>query len=82
MLTYFYLVNKMKHHLNYGKEGPNYILLGKIFKIIGLRKAKTIMASKDVRNINFMILSIKIIFTAIFFNITVEFVVKELKYEN
>ena len=76
MLTYFYLVNKMKHHLNYSKQDPNYILLGKIFKIIGSRKAKTIMASKGVRNINFMILSIKIIFTAIFFNTTIEFVVK------
>ena len=34
MLTYIYLANKMKHHLNYSKEDPNYILLGKIFKII------------------------------------------------
>ncbi|MDD3984936.1 MAG: hypothetical protein PHY59_03390 [Methanobacterium sp.] len=25
----------MKHHLNYSKEDPNYMLLGKIFKIIG-----------------------------------------------
>ena len=37
------------------------------------------MASKGVKNLNMMILSIKIIFTAIFFNITVEFVVSELK---
>src|SRR5674536_261528 len=79
MLTYIYLVIKMKHHLNYSKEDPNYILLGKIFKIIGSRKAKTIIASKGVKNINMMILSIKIIFTAIFFNTTVEFVVQELK---
>jgi Transposase DDE domain len=79
MLTYIYLVNKMKHHLNYSKEDPNYILLGKIFKIIGSRKAKNIMTSKGVKNVNFMILSVKIIFTAIFFNTTVEFVVKELK---
>ena len=69
----------MKHHLNYSKEDPNYILLGKIFKIIGSRKSRTIIASKGVKNINMMILSIKIIFTAIFFNITVEFVVSELK---
>ncbi|SCG85862.1 transposase [Methanobacterium congolense] len=69
----------MKHHLNYSKEDPNYILLGKIFKIIGSRKSRTIIASKGVRNINMMILSIKIIFTPIFFNITVEFVVSELK---
>ncbi len=69
----------MKHHLNYSKEDPNYILLSKIFKIIGSRKSRTIIASKGVRNINMMILSIKIIFTPIFFNITVEFVVSELK---
>ena len=69
----------MKHHLNYSKEDPNYILLEKIFKIIGSRKSRTIIASKGVKNINMMILSIKIIFTAIFFNTTIEFVVSELK---
>jgi len=79
MLTYVYLVIKMKHHLNYSKEDPNYILLGKIFKIIGSRKSKTIMGSKGVTNVNMMILSVKIIFTAIFFNTNVEFVVQELK---
>jgi hypothetical protein len=52
------------------------MLLG---KIIGSRKSKTIMGSKGVTNVNMMILSIKIIFTAIFFNTTVEFVVQELK---
>jgi hypothetical protein len=79
MLTYIYLAIKMKHHLNYSKEDPNYILLGKIFKIIGSRKSKQIMGSKGVKNVNMMILSIKIIFTGIFFNTTVEFVVQELK---
>ncbi len=84
----------MKHHLNYSKEDPNYILLAKIFKIIGSgklsvlsllnkfsnsRKSRPIIASKGVKNINMMILSIKIIFTAIFFNTTIEFVVSELK---
>ena len=39
------------------------------------------MASKDVKNVNLMILSIKIIFTAIFFNTIVKFVVQELKRE-
>jgi hypothetical protein len=79
MLTYVYLTIKMKHHLNYSKENPNYILLGKIFKIISSRKAKTIMASKDVENVNKMILSIKINFISIFFNTTMEFVVKEIR---
>jgi hypothetical protein len=39
------------------------------------------MASKGVKNINMMILSIKILFTSIFFDIDVEFVVQELKRE-
>ena len=69
----------MKHHLNYSKEDPNYILLKKIFKIIGSRKSRMIIASKGIKNINMMILSIKIILTAIFFNTTVEFVAHELK---
>ena len=69
----------MKHHLNYSKEDPNYILLEKIFKIIGSRKSRMIIASKGIKNINMMILSIKIILTAMFFNTTVEFVVSELK---
>ena len=71
----------MKHHLNYNKEDPNYILLAKIFKIIGSRESKVIMASKGVKDINMMILSIKIIFTSIFFNTDVEFVIQELKRE-
>ena len=45
----------MKHHLNYDKEDPNYILLAKIFKIIGSRESKVIMASKGVKDINMMI---------------------------
>ena len=69
----------MKHHLNYDKEDPNYILLKKIFKIIGSRKSKTIISSKGVKNVNMMILSTKIIFTSIFFNTTLKFVVRELK---
>ena len=72
-------MRKIQHCLNYSKEDPNYILLEKIFKIIGSRKSRTITASKRVKNINMMILSIKIIFTAILFNTTIEFVVNELK---
>jgi len=79
MFIYIYLAKKMKHHLNYSKEDPNYILLEKIFKIIGSRKLRTIIASKGVKNTNMMIISIKIIFTAILFNTTIEFVVSELK---
>ena len=49
MLKYIYLENIIKHHLNYSKKDPNYILLGEIFKIICFRKAKTIMASKALK---------------------------------
>ncbi len=37
----------MDYHLNYEKEEDNYILLGKIFKIIDSRKAK--------RSLDFMV---------------------------
>lgn len=79
MLTYICWVSNMKHRLNYGKEDPNYGLLDKIFKIIGSRKSRRIIASKGVKNIDMMVLSIKIVFMAIFFDLTVEFVVNELK---
>ena len=69
----------MKHHLNYSKEDPNYMLLAKIFKIIDSRTAKRIMASNGIKNVNMMVFCVKTFFTAIFFNITVEFVVQELK---
>ena len=70
---------KIKHHLNPSKKDPNYILLEKIFKIISSRKSQTIIVSKGVKNINMMILSIKIIFTAIYSNNSIEFVVSELE---
>jgi hypothetical protein len=79
MLTYIYLRIKMKHHLNYSKEDPNYMLLAKIFKIIDSRTAKRIMASNGIKNVNMMVFCVKTFFTAIFFNTTVEFVVQELK---
>jgi len=75
----YFLAKKMKHHLNYSKEDPNYVLLDEIFKIIGSRKSKMIITSKGIKNVNMMVLSIKIIFTAMFFDIDVEFVVEELK---
>ena len=49
MLIYTFFEKRMKHKLNYSKEDPNYILLGEIFKIIGSRKTKTIIASKRVK---------------------------------
>lgn len=69
----------MKNQLNMNKIRPNYLLLKKIFKIISSRKPKTINSSKNIKNIKMMIISIKIIFTTIFSNTTIESVVKELK---
>lgn len=43
MLKCIYLVKIMKYHLNHIKEYPNYVLLEKIFKIIGSRKSKTMI---------------------------------------
>ena len=40
------------------------------------------MASKGVKDINMMILSIKIIFTSIFFNTDVEFILRVKKRGN
>jgi hypothetical protein len=50
----------MKHHLNYNKEDPNYILFAKIFKIIGFKKAKTIMASKGIKTLILGVYQIKL----------------------
>jgi len=61
-IAYIYFFGeKMKHHLNYSKEDPNYVLLDEIFKIIGSRKSKMIITSKGIKNVNMMVLSIKII---------------------
>ena len=49
----------MKHHLNYSKKDPNYILLGKIFKIIGSRKAKNTMASKGAKTLILLFFQLK-----------------------
>jgi hypothetical protein len=43
MHKYIYLVKIMEHHLNHSEEDPNYVLLEKIFKIIGSRKSKTMI---------------------------------------
>jgi hypothetical protein len=69
----------MNQHLNLDKKDPHYILLSKIFKIIDSSKVKKIIASKGIKNVNMMVLSIKIVFIAIFYNLNMEFVVKDLK---
>jgi len=43
MLINIFLAINMKRHLNYSKKDPKYILLEKIFKIIGFRKSRTII---------------------------------------
>lgn len=45
-LDVFIWVKKMKYPLNISKEDSTYILLEKIFNIIGSQKVKNYMASK------------------------------------
>ncbi|WP_409199331.1 transposase [Methanobrevibacter sp. DSM 116169] len=68
----------MKHHLNYVKNDPNYILLDKIFKIIDCTNSQKIMASYGIKNINLFILCLKIIFTGLFFDLDINFIVNDL----
>jgi hypothetical protein len=68
----------MKHHLNFDKEDDNYILLGEIFKIIDSRISRKIIASQNVKNIEMFVLSLKIIFTGMFFDLNTNFIINNL----
>ncbi len=69
----------MKHHLNIDEKDPHYALLKEIFKIIDSRKSQEIIASKRVTNIHMFVLTLKIMFTGMFFGLDTSFVVNELK---
>jgi hypothetical protein len=69
----------MKYHLNYEKEDDNYILLGEIFKIIDSRVSQKIIASREVKNIPMFVLCLKIMFTGMFFDLNIDFIVNDLK---
>ncbi len=69
----------MLHNLNLDKNDPNYIILDKIFKIIGSRKSKQIFSSNDFKNHKKLDTIIKTEFISIFFDLPFDFVVKNLK---
>ena len=69
----------MMYKLTFDKEDPNYILLKEIFKIIGSRKSKQIMTKNEINNINELLIIIKTILVAIYFETNINYVVSELE---
>ena len=69
----------MMHKLTFDKEDPNYILLNEIFKIIGSRESKQIMARNGFNNVNELLIIIKTILLAIYFETSITYVVGELE---
>ena len=69
----------MLHNLNLDKNDPNYIMLDKIFKIIGSRKSKQIFSSNGFKNLKKLDTVIKTQFISMFFNLPLDFLVKNLK---
>ena len=69
----------MLHNLNLDKNDPNYIMLDKIFKIIGSRKSKQIFSSNGFKNLKKLDTVIKTQFISMFFDLPLDFVVKNLK---
>ena len=69
----------MLHNLNLEKNDPNYIMLDKIFKNIGSRKSKQIFSSNGFKNLKKLDTVIKTQFISIFFDLPLNFIVKNLK---
>ncbi|MGN1186562.1 MAG: hypothetical protein ACI4RQ_06130 [Methanobrevibacter wolinii] len=69
----------MLHNLNLDKNDPNYIMLDKIFKNIGSRKSKQIFSSNGFKNLKKLDTVIKTQFISIFFDLPLNFIVKNLK---
>lgn len=68
--------------LNVSKKDPKYNLLVKIFKYFDSDFSMKIYARNDVKNIEMMIISIKIVFTGLFFDYPVTKVIDELNNNN
>ena len=69
----------MLHNLNLDKNDPNYIMLDKIFKNIGSRKSKQIFSYNGFKNLKKLDTVIKTQFISIFFDLPLNFIVKNLK---
>lgn len=74
----YYIVRKMKHHLNLSKQDPNYIMLKEIFNFIDSRKSKEIISSFGTSPIETFRNDLKIRFISIMFNYELSFVIDEL----
>jgi hypothetical protein len=70
-------VIEVKYHLNFGKKDYNYILLCEIFKNVDYGISQKILASHNVKNIKYL-LSLKNLFTRIFNDLNINFIVNNL----
>lgn len=68
----------MKPSLNYDPKDPKFILLDKIFNIIGSKNFKNICSRKGITNRQMMIKSIKILFMSMYFDYAISEVIDEL----
>ena len=69
----------MKNRLNYDEKDPNFTLLSEIFKHIDSRSSEKIFASFGFKQIKKLQTSIKTIFTGMFFDEDMSFIVSEFK---
>jgi hypothetical protein len=68
--------------LNFSKKDPKFTLLDKVFKYIDNKKAMRIYGRNGIKNIPMMIISIKIIFTAFYFDYPISKVIDEINRDN
>ena len=68
----------MRPSLNYDSKDPKFILLSKIFKIIGSKKVLDIYSRNGVKNRKMMDLTIKVSFLSMFFDYPISEVIDEL----
>ena len=68
----------MQPGLNYDKQDPRFILLGKVFKFIENEKVKDTYNRNGIKNRTKFVIYLKIFFMHIFFNYRISDVVNEL----
>ena len=68
----------MQPGLNYDKQDPRFILLGKVFKFIENEKVKDIYNRNGIKNRAKFVIYLKIFFMHIFFNYRISDVINEL----
>ena len=68
----------MQPGLNYDKQDPRFILLGKVFKFIENEKVKDTYNRNGIKNRTKFVIYLKIFFMHLFFNYRISDVVSEL----